>query len=70
MEAVHESMEGELINIDGKTLRGAKEAGNKRSLIHMVLRLCQQKKFKLTDPTGCVLKMAQNSNHLPQARYF
>jgi predicted transposase YbfD/YdcC len=26
----------ELINIDGKTLRGAKEAGNKRSLIHMV----------------------------------
>lgn len=36
MEAAHESTEGELINIDGKTLRGAKEAGNSRSLIHMV----------------------------------
>jgi predicted transposase YbfD/YdcC len=36
MEAVHESTEGELINIDGKTLRGAKEVGNKRSFIHMV----------------------------------
>lgn len=36
MEAVHECTEGKLINIDGKTLRGAKEAGNKRSLIHMV----------------------------------
>jgi predicted transposase YbfD/YdcC len=36
MEAVHESIEGEFINVDGKTLRGAKEAGNKRSLIHMV----------------------------------
>jgi predicted transposase YbfD/YdcC len=36
MEAVHESTEGEFINVDGKTLRGAKEAGNKRSLIHMV----------------------------------
>jgi predicted transposase YbfD/YdcC len=36
MEAVHKCTEGELINIDGKTLRGAKEAGNKKSLIHMV----------------------------------
>jgi len=36
MEEVHEVTEGELINIDGKTLRGAKEAGNSRSLIHMV----------------------------------
>ena len=27
---------GELLNLDGKTLRGAKEAGNSRSLIHMV----------------------------------
>lgn len=36
MEAVHESTEGEYININGKTLRGAEEAGNKRSLIHMV----------------------------------
>lgn len=36
MEEVHEKTEGELINIDGKTLRGAKEAGNSRSLIHMV----------------------------------
>ena len=36
MEAVHESTDGEFINVDGKTLRGAKEAGNKRSLIHMV----------------------------------
>ena len=36
MEAVHKTTDGELINIDGKTLRGAKEAGNSRSLIHMV----------------------------------
>lgn len=36
METVHESTEGEFINVDGKTLRGAKESGNKRSLIHMV----------------------------------
>ena len=36
MEAVHECTDGELINIDGKTLRGAKEAGNSRSPIHMV----------------------------------
>jgi predicted transposase YbfD/YdcC len=36
MEAVHEVSAGELINIDGKALRGAKEAGNSRSLIHMV----------------------------------
>ena len=36
MEAVAQVTEGELLNIDGKTLRGAKEAGNSRSLIHMV----------------------------------
>jgi predicted transposase YbfD/YdcC len=36
MEAVHECTDGELINIDGKTLKGAKESGNARSLIHMV----------------------------------
>lgn len=36
MAAVHECTDGEFINVDGKTLRGAKEAGNKRSLIHMV----------------------------------
>ena len=36
MEAVHKTTKGELLNIDGKTLRGAKEAGNSRSLIHMV----------------------------------
>ena len=36
MSAVAEVTEGELLNIDGKTLRGAKEAGNSRSLIHMV----------------------------------
>lgn len=36
MEAVHQVSEGELVNIDGKTLRGAKERGNSRSLIHMV----------------------------------
>jgi predicted transposase YbfD/YdcC len=36
MAAVHESTDGELINIDGKTLRSAKEAENSRSLIHMV----------------------------------
>jgi predicted transposase YbfD/YdcC len=38
MEAVGQVTEGEPLNIDGKTLRGAKEAGNSRSLslIHMV----------------------------------
>ena len=36
MDAVAKVTEGELLNIDGKTIRGAKEAGNSRSLIHMV----------------------------------
>jgi predicted transposase YbfD/YdcC len=36
MEAVQTVTEGELLNVDGKTLRGAIEAGNSRSLIHMV----------------------------------
>ena len=36
MQAVQKLTAGELINIDGKTLRGATEAGNSRSLIHMV----------------------------------
>jgi predicted transposase YbfD/YdcC len=36
MQAVTKATEGELINIDGKTIRGATEAGNARSLIHMV----------------------------------
>ena len=36
MQAVQTVTEGELLNIDGKTLRGATEAGNSRSLIHMV----------------------------------
>jgi len=36
MEAVHQVTEGELVNIDGKTLRGAKEVGNSQSLIQMV----------------------------------
>jgi hypothetical protein len=36
MQAVHQVTEGELLSIDGKTLRGAKEAGNSRSFIHML----------------------------------
>ena len=36
IEAVTQVTEGELLNIDGKTLRGAKEVENSRSLIHMV----------------------------------
>lgn len=36
MEAVAHVTAGELLNIDGKTLRGTKFAGNSRSLIHMV----------------------------------
>jgi predicted transposase YbfD/YdcC len=36
MQAVHQVTNGELLNVDGKTLRGAKERGNNRSLIHMV----------------------------------
>jgi predicted transposase YbfD/YdcC len=36
MEAVTQVSAGELLNIDGKTLRGAKEAGSGKSLIHMV----------------------------------
>ena len=36
MAAVAQVTEGELLNIDGKTIRGAKESGNSRSLIHMV----------------------------------
>jgi hypothetical protein len=33
MEVDHKTTGGELINIDGKTLRGAKEVGNSHSLI-------------------------------------
>ena len=36
MQAVHQVTNGELLNVDGKTLRGAREAGNNRSFIHMV----------------------------------
>jgi len=36
MQAVHQVTNGELLNVDGKTLPGAKERGNNRSLIHMV----------------------------------
>lgn len=36
MQAVHQVTNGELLNVDGKTLRGAKERGNNRSLIPMV----------------------------------
>ncbi len=36
MQAVHQVTNGELLNVDGKTLRGAKERGNNRSFIHMV----------------------------------
>jgi predicted transposase YbfD/YdcC len=36
MQAVHQVTEGELLNIDGKNLRGAKEPGNCQSFIHMV----------------------------------
>ena len=36
MQAVHDLSDGELLNVDGKTLRGAREAGNNRSFIHMV----------------------------------
>ena len=36
MQAVHQVTNGELLNVDGKTLRGACEPGNNRSFIHMV----------------------------------
>jgi hypothetical protein len=36
MQAVHQVTDGELLNVDGKTLRGAKASGNARSLIQMV----------------------------------
>ncbi len=36
MQAVHRLSDGELDHLDGKTLRGAREAGNNRSFIHMV----------------------------------
>ncbi|MGL5833686.1 MAG: ISAs1 family transposase [Waterburya sp.] len=36
MQAVHQVSKGELLNVDGKTLRGARQAGNNRSFIHMV----------------------------------
>lgn len=36
MQALHHLSDGELLNIDGKTLRGACEPGNNRSFIHMV----------------------------------
>jgi len=36
MQEVHKLTNGDLLNVDGKTLRGAKERGNNRSFIHMV----------------------------------
>ena len=36
MQAVHQVSDGELLNVDGKTLPGACEPGNTRSFIHMV----------------------------------
>jgi predicted transposase YbfD/YdcC len=36
MQAVHQVTEGELLNVDGKTLRSAIEPGNSRSLIHLL----------------------------------
>ena len=36
MQAVHQVTHGDLLNVDGKTLRRACEAGNNRSFIHMV----------------------------------
>jgi predicted transposase YbfD/YdcC len=36
VEEVHQTTAGELLNVDGKTLRGAVEPGSAKSLIHMV----------------------------------
>jgi len=36
MQEVHKLTNGDLLNVDGKTLRGAKERGNNRSFIPMV----------------------------------
>ena len=36
MQAVHKLTNGELLNVEGKTLRGAREAGNNRSFIQIV----------------------------------
>ena len=36
MQAVHESTEGQLIAIDGKTLRSSYQRSNRQSTIHMV----------------------------------
>ncbi len=36
MQAVHQVTVSDLMNVDGKTLRGAREPGNNRSFIHMV----------------------------------
>ena len=36
MQAVHKLTNGELLNVDGKTLRGSYERGGKHGMIHMV----------------------------------
>lgn len=36
VQEIHPLKQGELLNIDGKTLRGAKERGHSKSLIHLV----------------------------------
>jgi len=59
MEAVHKTTDGELINIDGKTLRGAKEAGNSRSLIHMVSVWSARQHFVLGEK-----KVSEKSNEI------
>jgi len=60
MEEVHKVTEGELINIDGKTLRGAKEEGSSKSLIHMVSVWSASQHLVLGQK-----KVAEKSNEIP-----
>lgn len=59
VEAICELSAGQLIAIDGKTLRGAYERGGRRSLIHMVSAWASQNRLVLAQR-----KVAEKSNEI------
>ena len=59
MQAVHERTEGQLIAIDGKTLRSSYQRGNRQSTIHMVNAFACANKVVLGQ-----VKTAEKSNEI------
>ncbi len=59
MQAVHEITQGQLIAIDGKTLRGSYQRGNRQSTIHMVNAFACKNKLVLGQ-----VKTSEKSNEI------